>query len=47
MMADINFEKIEIEALIQVINAAAIRGSDSRIIANLLDKLSNALKERG
>lgn len=46
-MADINFKKREIEALIQLINAAAIRGSDAKLIVGLLDKLeisNNLLK---
>lgn len=44
---NIELEKIEIEALIQLINATAIRGSDARLIARLLDKLeeSEAVKQ--
>lgn len=39
---NIEFDKIEIEALIQLINATAIHGSDARLIVRILDKLESS-----
>lgn len=33
------FNEVERKALLQIINAASVRGADSRIIVSLLDKL--------
>lgn len=43
-MRNIELEEIEIEALIQIIKASTIRGSDAHLIVSLLNKLEDSLK---
>lgn len=40
---NIEFEKEEIEALLQMVNATGVIGKDARLIVKILDKLEEGL----